>query len=154
MLPLPDLAIVVAIALGSALATGLVGLGLLRLTRRASMLVQLCVVAATAIVSVVVGMLAVGQAMYVSPEDLVVSFYVAAVAALVSVAVAVLLGRSFTRNSNRLRSMTQALGDGERIAIGANTVGVAAGGFVAWRFRSVIGCVVVAAVVTALLRTI
>lgn len=50
--------------------------------------------------------------------------------------------------------VTQALGDGERIAVGANTVGVVAGGFVAWRFRSVIGCVVVAAVVTALLRAI
>jgi branched-subunit amino acid transport protein len=50
--------------------------------------------------------------------------------------------------------VTQALGDGDRIAVGANTVGVAAGGFVAWRFRSVIGCVVVAAAVTALLRAI
>ena len=50
--------------------------------------------------------------------------------------------------------VTQALGDGERIAVGANTVGVAAGGFVAWRFRSVIGCVVVAAAVTAGLRAL
>jgi branched-subunit amino acid transport protein len=50
--------------------------------------------------------------------------------------------------------VTQALADGERLAVGADTVGVAAGGFVAWRFGSVIGCVVVAAVVTALLRAI
>jgi branched-subunit amino acid transport protein len=50
--------------------------------------------------------------------------------------------------------VTQALADGERIAIGADTVGVAAGGLVAWRFGSVIGCVVVAAVVTAGLRAI
>jgi branched-subunit amino acid transport protein len=49
---------------------------------------------------------------------------------------------------------TQALADGEHLAIGADTVGVAAGGLVAWRFRSVIGCVVVAAVVTAGLRAI
>ena len=50
--------------------------------------------------------------------------------------------------------VTQALADGERLAVGADTVGVAAGGLVAWRTGSVIGCVVVAAVVTALLRAI
>jgi branched-subunit amino acid transport protein len=49
---------------------------------------------------------------------------------------------------------TQALADGDHLAVGANTAGVAAGGFVAWRFGSVIGCVVVAAGVTALLRAI
>jgi branched-subunit amino acid transport protein len=50
--------------------------------------------------------------------------------------------------------VTQTLADGEHIAVGANTAGVAAGGFVAWRFRSVIGCVLVAAVVTAGLRAL
>ena len=50
--------------------------------------------------------------------------------------------------------VTQALADGERLAVGADTVGVAAGGLVAWRTGSVIACVVVAAVVTALLRAI
>lgn len=50
--------------------------------------------------------------------------------------------------------VTQALADGEHLAIGADTVGVAAGGLVAWRFGSVIGCVVVAALVTAGLRAI
>jgi branched-subunit amino acid transport protein len=49
---------------------------------------------------------------------------------------------------------TQALADGRQLGVGADTIGVAAGGFVAWRFRSVIGCVVVAAVVTAALRAI
>jgi branched-subunit amino acid transport protein len=49
---------------------------------------------------------------------------------------------------------TQTLADGDQITVGANTVGVAAGGLVAWRFRSVIGCVVVAAVVTAGLRAL
>lgn len=50
--------------------------------------------------------------------------------------------------------VTQALADGEHLAIGADTVGVAAGGLVAWRFGSVIGCVVIAALVTAGLRAI
>jgi branched-subunit amino acid transport protein len=50
--------------------------------------------------------------------------------------------------------VTQALADGQRLAVGADTAGVAAAGLVAWRFGSVIGCVVVAAVVTALLRAL
>jgi branched-subunit amino acid transport protein len=50
--------------------------------------------------------------------------------------------------------VTQALADGERLAVGADTVGVAAGGLVAWRTGSVIGCVVVAAVITAVVRAV
>ncbi|MEA2268434.1 MAG: hypothetical protein QOC64_1044 [Solirubrobacteraceae bacterium] len=50
--------------------------------------------------------------------------------------------------------VTQALADGRHWAIGADTVGVIAGGLVAWRVRSVIACVVVAAGVTATLRAL
>jgi len=50
--------------------------------------------------------------------------------------------------------VTQALADGERLTVGADTIGVAAGGLVAWRLHSVIGCVVAAALVTAGLRAI
>ena len=47
---------------------------------------------------------------------------------------------------------TQILADGQRLAVGADTVGVVAGGLVAWRTGSIIACVVVAAATTALLR--
>lgn len=47
---------------------------------------------------------------------------------------------------------TQALADGQRLAVGPETAGVAAGGLVAWRTGSIIACVVVAAAGTALLR--
>jgi branched-subunit amino acid transport protein len=40
------------------------------------------------------------------------------------------------------------------LAVGANTVGVAAAGVVMWRTRSIVFCVVTAAVVTALLRAV
>jgi branched-subunit amino acid transport protein len=50
--------------------------------------------------------------------------------------------------------VTQALADGRHLALGADTVGVAAAGLVAWRTGSVIACVVVAAGVTALLRAL
>ena len=50
--------------------------------------------------------------------------------------------------------VTQALADGHRLHVGADTVGVAAGGFVAWRWGSVIACVLVAVGVTAALRAL
>ncbi len=115
MLPLTDLATVIAIALVCALIVGGAGLGVLRLTRRSSMLVQLCVVVVATVLSVAAGMVAVAQQMYVSGHDLLVLIYVAAAAALVSIGVALVLGRAFTRNSDRLRSMTRALGDGKRL---------------------------------------
>ncbi len=48
--------------------------------------------------------------------------------------------------------VTAALADADEWAIGADTAGVAAGGVVAWRTESIIGCVIVAAAVTALVR--
>jgi branched-subunit amino acid transport protein len=52
------------------------------------------------------------------------------------------------------RVVTAALADGDRLAVGPETAGVAAGGLVAWRTESIIGCVVVAAAVTAAVRAI
>ena len=48
--------------------------------------------------------------------------------------------------------VTATLADGKELAVGEHTAGVAAGGLVAWRTGSIIGCVVVAAAVTAGLR--
>ncbi len=50
--------------------------------------------------------------------------------------------------------ITQALADGRRLAVGTDTAGVVAGGLVAWRTGSIIGCVLTAAAVTALLRAL
>lgn len=50
--------------------------------------------------------------------------------------------------------VTEALADGTDIAVGPETAGVAAGGLVAWRTGSIVGCVLVAAAVTALLRAV
>jgi branched-subunit amino acid transport protein len=49
---------------------------------------------------------------------------------------------------------THMFADGDRLAVGANTVGVAASGVVMWTTRSIVACVVSAAVVTALLRAL
>ena len=50
--------------------------------------------------------------------------------------------------------VTAVLADADEWAIGADTAGVAAGGLVAWRTESIIGCVLVAAAVTAGLRAL
>ena len=50
--------------------------------------------------------------------------------------------------------VTQGLAHGHHLHVGAQTAGVAAGGLVAWRLHSVVGCVVVAAGVTAGLRAL
>jgi branched-subunit amino acid transport protein len=50
--------------------------------------------------------------------------------------------------------VTQVLADGKDIGVSAETAGVAVGGAVAWRTGSVLGCVISAAVVTALLRAL
>ena len=48
--------------------------------------------------------------------------------------------------------VTATLADGKEIAVGDHTAGVIAGGAVAWKTGSIIGCVIVAAAVTAGLR--
>ncbi len=116
MIPLPDLVSIVAISLASALLVGALGLLALRLVRRSSMLMQLCVIVLAAILSVAVGMVAVAQAMYVSPHDLLVTVWVAAVSGVVSLSVAFVLGRTFSRTSNRLRQLARDLGEGKPIA--------------------------------------
>jgi branched-subunit amino acid transport protein len=49
---------------------------------------------------------------------------------------------------------TQAFADGDKLAIGADTAGVAAGGLAAWRTGSIIACVLIAPAVTAALRAV
>jgi branched-subunit amino acid transport protein len=50
--------------------------------------------------------------------------------------------------------VTQALADGDEWAVGPDTAGVVAGGLVAWRTGSLVGCVLTAAAVTAGLRAL
>jgi signal transduction histidine kinase len=117
MIPLSDLGVIVAISLACAVVIGAVGLIALRVARRSSMLTQLCVIVVAAMLSVIAGMIAVAQAMYLSAHDLVVTCYVAGVSTLVSLAVAAVLGRAFARNSARLQQLTHALGDGQRVEL-------------------------------------
>jgi branched-subunit amino acid transport protein len=49
---------------------------------------------------------------------------------------------------------TQAFAEGDRLALDADTAGVAAGGIVYWRSHSIVACVVLAAAVTAGVRAL
>jgi branched-subunit amino acid transport protein len=49
---------------------------------------------------------------------------------------------------------TQAFAEGDRLAIEADTAGVAVGGLVIWRSGSIVACVLAAATVTAALRAL
>jgi branched-subunit amino acid transport protein len=49
---------------------------------------------------------------------------------------------------------TQAFAEADRIGLDADTAGVAAGGLVYWRTRSIVACVVLAAAVTAGVRAL
>lgn len=49
---------------------------------------------------------------------------------------------------------TQAFAEGDRLALEADTAGVAAGGLAIWRSGSIVGCVLVAAAVTAAVRAL
>ena len=50
--------------------------------------------------------------------------------------------------------VTQALADGQELVVGADTAGVAAAGVALWRGVPIVGAVVIAAGVTALLRAV
>lgn len=111
-----DVLVTVALfALASAVVVGALGLLALRMLSRASLVLQLMVVALAAVISVVGGMAVVASQMYVSKHDLTVFYGVAVVAGLVSLAMAAVLGRSLVREGRELRSVAASIGRGERV---------------------------------------
>ena len=118
MIPVADLVIVIMVALACATVVGAVGLATLRASRNASIGFQLRVIVAATVLSIAAGMIATGQAMYVSEHDLVVMFYVTGVSGLVSLALAAILGRALAINVKRLRNAAQSLGDGGQLEPG------------------------------------
>lgn len=116
MIPFADLAAIIGVALACALVTGALGALALRFARRAPLFVQVGIVVLTGMLSVVSGMIAVAQAMFLSPHDLQVGMWVAGAATLASLGVAVILGRAFTRQSGQLLRLTEQLGEGHPVS--------------------------------------
>lgn len=114
-MPFADIAAIAGISLACALLVSLVGLISLWLLRRRSLMLQLCVVILAVVVSLAAGVLAVAEAMYISPHDLLVVVVVTGISAVVALGVAILLATQLVRGIRSLQTLTHSVGDGERI---------------------------------------
>jgi signal transduction histidine kinase len=108
-----DLLVVSLMALACAIVVGVVSLVVLRMLSRASLVVQLCIVALAAVLSIAGGMWLAASAMLVSPGDLTVFISVAVIAGIVSLGLAAVLGRSLVRNSRELIAAARRIGTGD-----------------------------------------
>jgi signal transduction histidine kinase len=88
-----DLALIFAMAFGAALAVGLAGALVLRLLRRRSITVHMCVLLTVAVAAVVAGVVVVARAMFLSPHDLQVVLITVAAAGSVSLGIGWHFGR-------------------------------------------------------------
>ena len=114
-MPFADIAAIAGIALACALVVGALGVIALWLLRRRSLMLQLCVVIVGVVLSFGAGVLAVAEAMYISPHDLLVVVVVTAISSVVALAVAVLLATQLIRGTRSLQRLTHSVGDGERL---------------------------------------
>ena len=102
---------VVLIAAGWTSAVGLMGMGVIRLLRRASLRLSLQVSGAVIVLAVVAGTLGTAEAMFLSPHDLRVVVMVCMVAAVVAVGFGCLIGQQLEASSLALRQAARSLGD-------------------------------------------
>jgi signal transduction histidine kinase len=102
---------VVLIAAGCTSAVGLMGLGVIRLLRRAPLRVSLQVSGAIVVLAVVAGTLGTAEAMFLSPHDLRVVVMVCVVAAVVAVGFGCLIGQQLQAGSLALGQAARSLGD-------------------------------------------
>lgn len=96
-----------------AVVIGAATLVLLRYLRRASMLVQICLVVLATVAVLVAGMVSAFNAMFISARDLEVMWYILAVASAVALGIALVLGAGVSRNAARLAAAARQLGTGE-----------------------------------------
>lgn len=113
--------VVVLTALVCAAVVGLGASVLLRLLRRRSLVLQICVVALAAVLSVVGGMVAVTASMLVDDAGLTAFLSVAAVSALVSLVMAAMLGMTLVRGSRELGRYAASMGEEAAVEPGRPT---------------------------------
>ncbi len=104
---------VMLIAAGCTGAVGTVGIGAIRLLRRASLRLSLQAASAIAVLAVVAGTLGTANAMFISQHDLGVVAMVCVVAGLVAFGFCWLLGRQVETSSLALRQAARSLGQEE-----------------------------------------
>ncbi len=111
-----ELLTVLRVVLIWALSIGAVTVLAQRLLRRASIVVQICLVVVATVGVLIAGMVGAFNAMFISAHDLEVMWYILATAAVVAVVVAVVLGLGLARNTKRLTGVARSIGRGETVA--------------------------------------
>ena len=111
----PDLVAVAGVALFTSMIVGAISVFALLLLRKASMLVQVCVLVAGAIIAVVSSMVMVAQLMYLSPHDFTVALNVAIISGLVSLLLSATLSFLVVRNARALFRAARTIGEGELV---------------------------------------
>lgn len=112
-----DLLVLVALAGGSALAVGLVGLGFLRRLRRRSLPLSLTVVALVPVLAVLTGTLVGALVMFLSPHDFGVVLVLVGAGGVVALGIALLLGRQLVAGSRAVQAAARSVGAGEQVSI-------------------------------------
>ncbi len=111
-IPTSTLLVILGIALVASIVVALIGAVVLRLLRAAPLRVQLGTLVGTAVLAVVVSMIAVANQMFLSQHDLTVDLFVAVIAGLVSLAFSVALGALVSRNFRKLTAAARGIGEG------------------------------------------
>lgn len=104
---------VILIAAGCTGAVGTIGIGAIRLLRRASLRLSFQAASAIAVLAVVAGTIGTAKAMFISQHDLGVVSMVCVVAGLVAFGFCWLLGQQVGTSSRELRQAARSLGQGE-----------------------------------------
>lgn len=100
---------------GWALAIGAITLLLLRLLRRASIVVQVCLVVLATVAVLVAGMISAFNAMYISAQNLEVIWYILGTASIVAVVLALVLGLGLARYTTGLINAAHRIGLGQTV---------------------------------------
>jgi signal transduction histidine kinase len=108
----PDALQIVLNAAGAAAASGVLAAIILRLARRAPLIVHVVVIVVAAVLAVAGGIALTANAMYISEADTVVALTVTAISGVVAVIVAVLLARTLSQDARTLARDARDLGHG------------------------------------------
>jgi signal transduction histidine kinase len=114
-MPWSDVLAITGVALTASALVGGLGLVVLLALRRASLVIQVCVLVLVATLSVVASMIGVANEMYLSEHDLTIAVAVAAISGVVSLALVAVLGWLVARNSRELSAAARRIGEGERL---------------------------------------
>lgn len=106
---------IIATSAGSALGAGLLAAAILRLARRAPLIVHVVVIVAAAVAAVAGGIALTASGMYISDDDTAVALAVTAASGVVSVVMAVLLAMGLSRDARHLGRDARRLGAGETV---------------------------------------